>query len=73
VLWWTHWLLLQRMHPYPHQDGACPGIVEGGPRRGAPTIVAGVTGAIVIAFPLALAFAAVVGVGSRRGRGHQRT
>jgi hypothetical protein len=37
----------------------------------APAIVVGVDGAIVLTFPLA--FAAVVGGGGRRGRGHRRT
>jgi hypothetical protein len=68
------------MHPWPHRDGAGPGIIERGPRRDAPAViavvVAGAAGAIVLAFtlPLALtlAFAAVVGVGGRRGRGHWR-
>jgi hypothetical protein len=81
VLRWMRWLLLRRTHPWPHRDGASPGIVEGGPHRGAPTIVAdvvaGVTGAVVLAFILPLdltrAFVAVVGVGGRRGRGRLRT
>jgi hypothetical protein len=81
VLWWLCRLLLRRMHPWPHQDSAGPGIVEGGPRRGTPaivtTIVAGATGAIVLAFPLPLALtlvvATIVGVGDRKGRGHRRT
>jgi hypothetical protein len=61
------------MHPWPHRDGAGPGIVEGGPCWGAPTIVAaivtGATGATVLAFPLplTLAFTAVVGVGVEGG------
>jgi hypothetical protein len=64
------------MYPWPHQDGAGPEIIEGGPRRGAPSIVAtAVAGAVVLAFSLTLtlAFAAVVGVGGRKGRGRQRT
>jgi hypothetical protein len=75
VLRWTRQLLLQRTHPWPHRDGAGPGIVEGGPSWGTPTIVvavvAGATGAIVLALPLplplTLAFAAVVGVGEGGG------
>jgi hypothetical protein len=77
VLRWMRRLLLRRTHPWPHQDGASPGIVEGGPHRGAPTVVAGVTGVVVLAFTLPLdltrAFVAVVGVGGRRGRGRLRT
>jgi hypothetical protein len=70
-------LLLQRTHPWPHQDGADPGIV-GGPRRGAPVVVvAVVAGAVVLTFhlPLALtlAFTVIVGVGGRRGRSRLRT
>jgi hypothetical protein len=72
---------LRRTHPWPHQDGVGQGIVEGGPRWGAPAVVAvvvaGATGAIVLTFPFSLAlthaFAAVVGVGRIRGRGHLRT
>jgi hypothetical protein len=75
-----HRLLLQRTHPWPHRDSATPGIVEGGPHQGTPTVVAAVvaraTEAIVLAFPLplalTLAFAAVVGVGGRSGRGRLR-
>jgi hypothetical protein len=73
MLWWTRQLLLQRMHLWPHRDVAGLGIVEGGPRRGTPVVVAnvvvGATEAVVLAFPLALAhtlapaFTAVVGVG----------
>jgi hypothetical protein len=56
-----------------------PGIVEGGPRRGASavvaTVVAGATEVVVLAFPLplalTLAFATIVGVGGRRGRGRR--
>jgi hypothetical protein len=46
--------VLRMAHPWPHRDGAGPGIV-GGPHRGvaAPAIV---SGAIAIAFNLALAF-----------------
>jgi hypothetical protein len=78
VLWWTRRLLLRRMHPWPHQDGVSLGIVEGGPCRGAPTIVTVViAGAVFLDFPLTLAltlaFAAVVAVGGKRGRGRQRT
>jgi hypothetical protein len=67
VLWWMRWLLLWRTHPWPHRDRVGPGIVEGGPRRGAPAVVAAVVaGAIVLALPLplalTLAFAVVVGV-----------
>jgi hypothetical protein len=64
-------LLLRRTHPWPHRDGAGPGII-GGPRQGAPAVVAG---AIVLAFPflLPLVFAAIVGGGGRRGRGRRRT
>jgi hypothetical protein len=78
VLRWTHQLLLWRTHPWPHRDGADPGIVEGESCRGAPIVVAivivGVTRAIVLAFPLALtlAFVTVVGVGGKRGRGRLR-
>jgi hypothetical protein len=75
VLRWMRWLLLRRTHPWPHRDGASLGIVEGGPHRGAPTVVAdvvaGVTGAVVLAFTLPLdltrAFVAVVGVGAGGG------
>jgi hypothetical protein len=77
VLWWTCQLLLWRTHPWPHRDGAGPGIVKGGPRRGTPAVVAaiftGATGAIVLTFslplPLALTLtcAAVVGVGAEGG------
>jgi hypothetical protein len=73
MLWWTCRLLLRRMHPWPYRDGADLGIVEGGSRRGAPTVVAAVViEAIVLAFPLplTLTFAAVVGLRDRRGRGH---
>jgi hypothetical protein len=74
---WTHWLLLWRTHSWPHRDGASSVIVEGGPRWGAPTVVAGAIRVVVLPFPLplslTLAFAAVVGVGGRRGRGHPRT
>jgi hypothetical protein len=78
VLWWTRWLLLWRTHPWPHQDGADLEIVEGGPCRGAPAIVTAViAGDVVLDFPLTLAltlaFAAVVAVGGKRGRGRQRT
>jgi hypothetical protein len=67
-----HRLLLWRMHPWPHRDGAGPGIVEERPGSGAPAIVAAVVArAVDFAFPLALtlAFAAVVGVRGRSGRG----
>jgi hypothetical protein len=68
VLRWTR-RLLQRMHPWPHRDGVGPGIVEGGPRRGAPAVVAAVVArAIVLSFPLPLALTIVVGVGARKGR-----
>jgi hypothetical protein len=72
MLWWTC-RLLGRTHPWPHRDGAGPGIVEGGPHRGAPAVVAAAvveaTGVVVLAFPflLALAFATGVGVRDRRG------
>jgi hypothetical protein len=73
VLWWMRRLLLWRMHPWPHGDGAGLGIV-GGPRRGAPTVVAK---AVVLAFPLSLAltlaFVIIVRVWGRRGRGRLRT
>jgi hypothetical protein len=76
LLRWTHRLLLRRTHPWPHRDDTGPGIVEGGQCRGAPAVVAEAVGAVVLAFPLpfalTLAFAAVVGVGGRRGRGHLR-
>jgi hypothetical protein len=67
MLWWTRRLPLWRTHPWPHRDGAGLKIVEGGPHRGAPAIVAiVVAGAIVLVFPLpvalTLAFAANVGV-----------
>jgi hypothetical protein len=42
------------MHPWPHRDGTGPGIVEGGPHRGAPAIVARAARAIVLCFPLPL-------------------
>jgi hypothetical protein len=62
--------------PWPHRDGADPGIVEGGPRRGTP-VVARATGAVVLVFPLplplTLAFTNVVGVGGKRRRGRLRT
>jgi hypothetical protein len=72
-LWWTCRLLLRRTHTWPHRDGAGPGIVEAGPRWGAPAVVivvvAGVTRAVVLVFPLSLAFTlaffTIVGV---RGR-----
>jgi hypothetical protein len=71
MLRWTCRLLLRRTHPWPHQDGAGPGIVEGGLSRGASAVVAEAAGAIVLTFPLALAltlaFAAVVGVGQEGG------
>jgi hypothetical protein len=64
------------MHPWPNQDGISSGIVEGRPHRGAPTVVAGVARAVVLAFlfpfALILAFATVVGVGGKRGKGHLR-
>jgi hypothetical protein len=73
VLRWTR-QLLQRTHPWPHRDGVGQGIVEGGPRRGAPTVVAAVVArVIVLYFPLPLALTVVVGVGGRRGRGCLRT
>jgi hypothetical protein len=77
VLRWTCWLLLQRTHPWPHQDGAGSGIVEGGPHRSAPAIVAtvitGAARAVILTFPfplpldLTLVFATVVGVGAGGG------
>jgi hypothetical protein len=79
VLWSMHRLLLWRTHLWPHRDGASPEIVEGGPHRGTPAVVAtniaGATGAVVLAFPfpLALAFVIVAGVGDWRGRGRLRT
>jgi hypothetical protein len=70
MLWWTRWLLLRRMHPWPYRDGADLGIVEGGPRQGAPTVVAAVvTGAIVLAFPLPLTLTFVTVVRVRAGGG----
>jgi hypothetical protein len=53
-------------------------IVEGGPRRGAPTVIATIgAGAGVLSFPLplalTLAFSTVVGAGGRRGRCRLRT
>jgi hypothetical protein len=51
MLWWTR-RLLRRAHPWPHRDSAGPGIVEGGPHRGARVVVAR---AVVLVFPLALA------------------
>jgi hypothetical protein len=70
--------LLRRTHPWPHQDDAGLGIVEGGPRQGASVVVAAVVAGVVVlvfSLPLALslAFAAIVGVGDRRGRGRWRT
>jgi hypothetical protein len=54
MLRWTRRLLLRRTHPWPHRDDAGPGIVEGGPRRDASVVVAavvaGATGAVVLAF-----------------------
>jgi hypothetical protein len=77
ILQWTHQLLLRRTYPWPHRDGADPGIVEGGPRWGAPAVVAGAARAVVLAFPfplvLTLAFTTIVGVGGRRERGRLRT
>jgi hypothetical protein len=72
MLWWTH-RLLRRVHPWPYRDGVGLGIVEVGPRRGvvAPIVVAGVIGAIVLAFslplPLTLTFAAIGGGGAGGG------
>jgi hypothetical protein len=70
-MWWTCWLLLQRTYPWPHRDGASPGIVEGGPHRGATVVVVGAVRAIVLTFflPLALtlAFAPLLGVGAGGG------
>jgi hypothetical protein len=68
------------MHPSPHQDSASPGIIEEGPRWGAPTVVAaiiiGAAGVVVLALLLplvfTLAFVIIVGVGGRRGRGRGR-
>jgi hypothetical protein len=59
------------MHLWPHRDGANLGIVEGGPHRGACSIVTAVVAeAVVLAFPLplaiTLAFVTVVGVGGSR-------
>jgi hypothetical protein len=72
VLWWTR-LLLRRTHPWPHRDGAGPRIVEGGQHQGTRAIVAavvaGAVGAVVLAFPLPLAFAAIVGMGGQEGEG----
>jgi hypothetical protein len=65
VLRWTH-RLLKRAHPWPHQDGVGLGIVEGGPRQGVDARVV-VVRAVVLTLPLPLAFAAIVGGGSRRG------
>jgi hypothetical protein len=76
---WTCRLLLRRMPSWPHRDGAGPGIVEGGPRRGAPVVVVGAVEAVVLAFPLTialaltLAFVVIVGIGGRTGRGLLRT
>jgi hypothetical protein len=77
MLRWMHQLLLQRMHPWTHRDGTGPEIVEGGPCQGAPVVIAavvfGAARAVVLAFPLPLAFPAIVGVGGRRVRGCLRT
>jgi hypothetical protein len=68
-------LATERVHPWPHRDGASPGIVEGGPCRGvaAPAVVIGVVGDIVLSFPLllalTLAFATIVGGGAAGGGG----
>jgi hypothetical protein len=75
MLQWTRRLLLWRMHPWSHRDGAGLVIVEGGPRRGTldvvAAVVAGAAGAIVLAFPLPLALTlacvAIVGVGEGGG------
>jgi hypothetical protein len=78
MLWWMCQLLLWRAHPWPHRGGASSEIV-GGPHWGAPAIVVGAAGVIVLAFPLPLplplilAFAAIVEGGGRRGRGYRRT
>jgi hypothetical protein len=74
-------LWLRRTHPWPHRDGAGLGIIDGGPRWGAPAavviVVARTVRAIVPVFPLllalTLAFATVVGGGGRRGRGRLST
>jgi hypothetical protein len=71
------WLLLRRTHPWPHRDGAGPRIVEGGPHRGAPivvvVVVARAVGVVVLAFSLPLsltfAFATIVGIRGKKGRG----
>jgi hypothetical protein len=77
VLWWTHRLLLRRTYHWTHRDGASPGIVEGGPHRGASAIVTAVVaravGAVVLAFSLpcalTLAFATIVVVWGQEGEG----
>jgi hypothetical protein len=68
---WTHWLLLWRTHSWPHRDGVGPVIVEGGPRRGAPAIVAGAIRAVVLPFllplSLTLALPSLLGLGAGGG------
>jgi hypothetical protein len=74
---WMRQLLLWRTHPWPHQHGVGPGIIEGGPHRGAPFVVARAVRAIVLAFllsltlPLPLPLLLGVGAGGRGAtRGH---
>jgi hypothetical protein len=77
VLRWMRRLLLWRTHPWPHRDGIGPAIVEGGPCRGVLAVVVGAARVVVLTFPLSfaltLAFATIVEVGSRRGRGCMST
>jgi hypothetical protein len=74
---WMRQLLLWRTHPWPHRHGVGPGIIEGGPHRGAPFVVARAVRAIVLAFllpltlPLPLPPLLGVGAGGRGAtRGH---
>jgi hypothetical protein len=76
MLLWAHQLLLRRTHSWAHRDGVGPGIVEGEPRQGAPTVVATVSaraGVLVFLLSLDLTLAFVLVVGGRRGRGRLRT
>jgi hypothetical protein len=60
LLWrWVH-RLRRRVHPWPHEDGASPRVVEGCPRRGAAatTVIDGVVAVVTLAlsFTLTLVF-----------------
>jgi hypothetical protein len=68
VLRWMR-RLLRKAHPWPHRDGAGPGIIAEGPCGGALAVVIGAARAVSLAFPLPLAFVVVVGVRGQRGRG----